>query len=198
MRKMTDADLKAAYRAVAAQACDIINSGRQCYPQLFCVEMAPAQPGRVVGVTGLPPDLVNSMQKDAHSKDAMMALVRILLEATRQNPQLLREKLSGAQAHIVVHVTEMWQISMDAKPGQTYAEARKERIPEGTEIKDQPDKTEALLINVHVPGRTYTSLSPITGSGDTRHCDLHPLMLNGEMTMTGRVTLNEMPEGPLK
>ena len=180
-REIEPADIRAIYEQFTERACATFNKRKECPPQLALVALG-EQPGDVAAEMFIDSNLVNELQRNARSKDALMKIIRFLLA----NPAGLA-KFGIAPMPMppaaVVHVTEMWMLKADHAPGEDRDKAGN--------FADHPERREAILVAVHTRERSYPGVSFIEGTGDNRIATAGPF-LEG---MTGRLTVQDGQPG---
>ena len=175
-RDLEAADITAIYELHAQIGVARINETQdELAPQLIAVNLDD-DPGQIRSLMMIDPALINAMQRTDRTKDMLMALVRLLLSSGDDSPDA------------VVHVSEAWALSArkgtdDKDPLDGYAA-----------VKDHPNRTEMLVVNVHTQARTYSGVCPIENDGGQRRAVFKPLDLS--FTGTGRLILE--PEAKVK
>lgn len=175
-RDLEMADITAMYELHAQTAVARINeTGDELMPQLIAVQMSD-EPGKIGGLLMIDPALVNAMQRTARTKDFLMTVVRHLLGSGDGAPDAL------------VHVSETWVVS-GSKSRDTQG------LLDGHEhVRDHPDRTEAVMVNVHTIDRSYFGMCPIEVDGTERRATFKPLDVTG--AVTGRLSMT--PEDLVK
>ena len=196
MRELIAADVERVMDDFTSMACGIVNTGtgKEHSAQLLFLQMSDDQPGEVAKVAALDPVLVMAMQENRIKKDAMTALVRHALGGEGEASPIregLRAQM-GLRPDMAVFINEAWV-------AKTTPEAY--RAGHRPAPSEQPDRSEALVVMVHVKEHTYTNILPITGKGKERHVESEPFKvapsekaapLGGALTMQG---WDDMPEG---
>lgn len=167
-RDLEIADITAIYNFHAKAAVSIINERDQdLMPQLVMVRMND-EPGHIGEVMLADPGLVNALQRTHHSKQVLMTIVRLLLNSGETAPDA------------VVHVSEAWAV--ESSRGSRDAQG----LLDGHEgVKDHPNRTEALMVNIHTRARSYTGMCPIESDGKKRRAVFKPL--DTTCLVTGRL-----------
>jgi len=165
MRQLVERDLIAAYRLFVPTAVEIINSGKEAYPQLFFVQMHKQQPGTVAKVRVFDPTAVKELHASPESKRLLLQMVKAVLGTPGAWPSVdlpgLLAKDEGFAAHIGVHLSEAWMVK-SSTPTVDVAPS------------EHPDRFEVLNIHVFVRDYTYWQFLPIETRDDKRHCEMLP------------------------
>lgn len=162
-REPEAADITAAYEVFAKRAVETFNEKGQCWAQLAAITLGD-EPGSVAHVTFVDPVLVNAMQRDERTKDALAILIRVLLGG---KPLPVKgDKQPQLPPQIAVHLTEAWVLSQDAPKGATPEEIRAAALGPHEQLKDHPERREAILVSVHTAERSYHGMCPVTRSAD--------------------------------
>lgn len=138
-REIEPADIEAIYTTFAKHACEHFNEHKECSPQLAAVVIGP-EPRSAGHVEFFDSGLVNALQRNASTKDALMFLIRTLL----------------TMADAVVHVSESWAVALP-KDGREPSES----------LEDHPDRETVLLVTVHTKERTYAGMSRVADGAAT-------------------------------
>jgi len=165
-REIDPADITALYDFFAKRACEIFNERKECAPQLALASLGD-EPGDIGAVMLIDPRLVNALQENSRTKDALMMLIRVLL-ANKGAEELDLIPLPRPPAAIV-HVTEMWQLHDE-----------QERPADGGSWENVPGRRELILVTVHTKERSYPGFCPIDGAGDARTATYQPLAQGAE------------------
>lgn len=183
-RPLLQKDIDAAYEHFARIACSIVNDDqKEARPQLFFVQMHDIEPGVISSVYAMEPDLMMALQNSGGAgKRAMTTVIAATLGDSDASPLPLREALQvqGHRADIAVHVTEAW-CAAETEPGDDLR-----RLSPSQRL----DRTEALMVLVHVKGHTVGQMMPIKTTAGLRHAEFIPLdsqagILGGHMAMQG-------------
>lgn len=192
-RPIESADITAVYQKFATTAVDTYNEFHGCPPVLAAVQMRDA-PGEVERVIFMPSNVVRMFHETPESKDALMALVRLLLsrrEAAGWEHLLELEVPFVPDA--VVHVTEAWILRKPAPPKLATSDG--EHLDGYDSVREHPDKGEALMVTVHTGHGTYAGICPIDDAVP-KHATFEPL-IDPRGQLTGRLSLNEASDGPV-
>ena len=156
-RDLEMADITAIYDLHARIGVARINdTGNELMPQLIAVQMGD-EPGEIGGLMMIDPALINAMQRTGQTKEMLMNLVRLLLSS------------GDMSADAVVHMSETWVVS------GSKARDKQGLLDGHEEVRDHPDRTEAVMVNVHTAHRSYLGLCPIETDGGERRAVFKPL-----------------------
>lgn len=181
-RELVEHDVTSLYQHFATTAINIVNEGRECHSQLALVKMDDAEPGKVAHLGFIEPEIVNMLQKSSTTKDFLMLLIADLLAGDKISPS------APFVPDAIVHVSEVWVVTRIGPMPADPQEAERKLSGECDELSDHPDRTEALIINVHTARRSYVGMCPITRSGSERRAQFKPLRQGPTI---GRMTLHQ-------
>jgi hypothetical protein len=189
MRELTHEDLTIVYEAMAEQAIDIVNAGKEALPQLFFFQMHDDRPGVMVHVRAVDPKLMSVL----HMQPNMLRVMRHAIAATlgseaTTSPFPLRQSLidEGVRPDIAVHISEAWIAKAVPKDDPLRG------LPAGERL----DRMSALAIYVHVKGHTYGEVMPIETVDGQRRVELRPLRLDGSAQLGGDMTIQGWDDVP--
>jgi len=181
-RELVADDINTLYEVFAKGAIEIVSEGREVFPQIAIVRMDDEQPGHIQHVSMLDPELVNQFQKNGRRKDVLMEVIKALLDPAQHTAK------SPFVPHAIVHVTEMWMVSHQTKPGEPMPDL--DAVCEGHEsLADHPRRSEVISVVIHTPGHSIFGICPIEGAGAERRATFKPLLTNG--IMAGRFSLDD-------
>ena len=168
-RDLEMADITAIYDLHARIGVARINeTGDELMPQLILVQMG-AEPGEISRLLMTNPTLINAMQRTGHTKDLLMTVIRHLLHSGDEAPDA------------VVHVSETWVVTgSKARDAQGLLNSH-------AEVKDHPNRTEAVMVHVHTVDRSYFGFCPIETDGGERRAVFKPL--NPAGIVLGRLSM---------
>lgn len=160
-------DITAVYDVFAGRAVEIVNGGGEFWPQLAMINLGD-EPGEIGEIHFIDPNLVNALQKDGRTKDALVKLIDVLLANCGIPPIGLMPLPEAPQ--LVVHVTEMWRLPASAAPDADQSFA------------DHPERGECIFVTVHTPERAFVGACPITSHDGKREATFEPILDGGEWT----------------
>jgi hypothetical protein len=170
-----------AHAILGTIAVKIINEGEELEPQLFIVEVKNKDDNQsdIEGIIAIDPRLVMMMQRDGMTKDALMAMIRKLLNPQSSLHQQIKSMVD-LRPDFVVHITEAWIASYlpDNDPLSELAPS------------ERHDRTESLMMLIHTPDHTYNGISRIVTKDGKRHVELEPLDMNAT-NCGGRFNMEE-------
>lgn len=165
-------DIHAIYDLTAHIAVDRVNeSPDELMPLMIAVHIG-EKPGKIKNMMIVDPVLINMMQRNGHTKDMLMSVVRGLLSTKSDAPDA------------VVHMSETWMVARSERDANDPFDGH-------DSLADHPARTEAVMVNVHTRIGSYVGLSPITTEGGRRRATFTALNLSE--VRFGRMILD--PEG---
>lgn len=159
------------YERLGGGAVSIVNSGVEAEPMVFLIALD--EFGKALSFDAMPPELVNRLQRDAHSKEGLAAF--------------MRAQLASRNADLIVHITETWMLAFDPKD-ETSMRRYKEIMSGGVRVGQMRQRKEALMVAMHTREGTCAAFMPI----EDRRTTLVPLDYSqvGSPDFVGRLSLN--------
>ena len=159
--KVHDRVLKVALRTMAEHNEEIA-------PHLLAVWIDDA--GAVNNMIPVPPELMQTMMKNAAGKELLMMVVR----------EAFKEKLAP---DVMVMVSEAWSLEIAGPDAKQKADSYRT----GT-LEHEPGRGESLIVSVYTPTRSYMGMHRIeTDSAGKRTVVVRPLDMDG--VLSGRLTI---------
>ena len=190
-RPLLQKDVDSAYEHFARVACALVNEGHTAFPQVVFVQMHDAEPGVIANFYTVDPEIVLHLNnKGSAGKRALSKAIAASLGDEDASPLPLRQALlaSRVRADIAVQVSEAWVAVGVPKDDALRVLPPSQRL----------DRTEALVVLLHVKGHTVGQMMPITATAGRRHVEFVPLtshrggLIGGDMAMQG---WDDVPEG---
>jgi hypothetical protein len=175
--------LSGVYQFIAERAVEALRFDGEVLPTLLMMSLPPGAK-EPVAVTVIDPRLVHALQRDGTRKNALMALVRSLLDAAHPAHASAAEQM-GAHPNLIAHVSESWLV--------------KKRIDEGGgslatfegSLADHPERTEAIMIALHSLRGTLIGTCPMTrDAAGKASAVIEPLEID-PTELRGRFAVNE-------
>ncbi|MGF6641792.1 hypothetical protein [Paraburkholderia sp. MM6662-R1] len=156
-RAIERADFEAVWERTASTAVEDFNRNGEVSPKLFMLTLGD-EPGEVRSFGVLDPALIHAFFKREtdHGKDAMAALLRLLL--TPDSPMRKAMRKHGASPpDVLVQVNEAW---VNNRQGKTKEQVEAEYEKYGS-VEAMPDRTECVWIGLHTHGYSTMGICPI-------------------------------------
>lgn len=175
--------LSGVYQFIAERAVEALEFDGEVVPTLLMMSLPPGAK-EPVAVSAIDPRLVHALQRDGTRKNALMALVRSLLDAAHPAHVSAAEQM-GAHPNLIAHVSESWLV--------------KKRIEEGGEslatfegsLAEHPERTEAIMVALHSLRGTLIGTCPMTRDADGKpSAVIEPLEMDIQ-GYRGRFAVNE-------
>lgn len=175
--------LSGVYQFIAERAVEALQFDGEVPPTLLMMSLPPGAK-EPVAVSAIDPTLVHALQRDGTRKNALMALVRSLLDAAHPAHASAAQQM-GAHPNLIVHVSESWLV--------------KKRIDEGGEslatfegsLADHPERSEAIMIALHSLRGTLIGTCPMTrDAAGKASAVIEPLEIDLK-ELRGRLAVNE-------
>jgi hypothetical protein len=166
-----------AERAVAALAFD-----GEVNPTLLMLSVPPGAT-EPAAVCVMDPRLVFAMHRDQSGKEALMALVRSLLDTDHPVHASVATQMN-AHPNLIVHISESWMVCKPLTEGGEALEGYK------GSLADHPDRTEAITTALHTLRGTLIGTCPMTRDASGKpSAVIEPLWTDAE-GFRGRFTVN--------
>jgi hypothetical protein len=181
-RAIERADLEAVWQKIAPQAVEDFNKNGEVSPKLFMLTLG-SEVGEVRGFGAVDPGLIHQFfhQEQAHGKDAMAILMRLLLTPGSPIREAMLEQ-GVPLPDVLVQISEAWSQNV---MGKTKEEAEAQYNKYGS-IEAMPDRTECVAVFLHIHGYSTMGMCPI--KDNPRHAELGQLApVDG--TFTGRFSM---------